>query len=100
MPSISHVDRSIVVIPLPDWVTSWYTILEINFFLGRIVSTHSRRRRLSDAYEAIHLLSDAYETSRRLSDAYGHIYKKKIILVIFGKFKNRNPRTIEFWIKM
>ena len=52
-------------------------VIEINFFLGRIVSTHSRRRRLSDAYEAIHLLSDAYETSRRLSDAYGHIYNKK-----------------------
>ena len=53
-------------------------VIEIHFFPGRIVSTHSRRRRLSDAYEAICRLSDAYETSRRLSDAYGHIYTKKI----------------------
>ena len=58
-------------------------VIEINFFLGRIVSTHSRRRCLSDAYEAIRLLSDAYETSRRLSDAYGHIFKKKIYLCDF-----------------
>ena len=53
-------------------------LFEIHFFLGRIVSTHSRRRRLSDTYEAIHLLSDAYETSCRLSDTCGHILKKKI----------------------
>ena len=72
-------------------------VIEINFFLGRIVSTHSRRRRLSDAYEDIRRLSDAYETSCRLSDAYGHIYKKKIILVIFGKFKKRNPRAVGFF---
>ena len=52
-------------------------VIEINFFLGRIVSTHSRRRHLSDAYEAICRLSNDYETSRRLSDAYGHIYNKK-----------------------
>ena len=52
-------------------------VIEINFFLIRIVSTHSRRRRLSDAYEASHRLSDAYETRRRLSDAYGHFLKKK-----------------------
>ena len=32
-----------------------------------IVSTHSMR----------HRLIDAYETSRRLSDAYGHIYNNK-----------------------
>ena len=56
-----------------------------------------RRRRLSDAYETIHRLSDTYETSHRLSDAYGHIYKKKIILVIFGKFKKRNPRAVGFF---
>ena len=56
-----------------------------------------RRRLLSDAYEAIHRLSDAYETSRRLSDAYGHIYKKKCIIVIFGKFKKRNPCTVGFF---
>ena len=100
MPSISHVDRRIVVIPLPNWVTSWYRILEINFFLGRIVSTHSRRRRLSDAYEASRRLSDAYETSRFLSDAYRHFFKKKNIFVIFGRFKKRNPRAVGFfrWI--
>ena len=97
MPSISHVDKSIVVIPLPNWVSSWYRILEINFFLGSIVSTHSRRRRLSDAYEDIRLLSDAYETSRHLSDAYGQIFKKKFIFVIFGRFKKRNPYAIGFF---
>ena len=59
-----------------------------------------RRRRLSDAYETSRRLSDAYETIRRLRDAYGHIHKKKIILVIFGKFKKRNPRAIGFWIEM
>ena len=69
-------------------------VIEINFFLGRIVSTHSRLRRLSDAYEAIHRLSDAYETSRRLSNAYGHIFKKNIIFVIFGRFKKGNPRAV------
>ena len=42
-----------------------------------IVSTHSMRCRLSDAYETSRRLSDAYDTSRRLSDAYGHIHKKK-----------------------
>ena len=41
-----------------------------------IVSTHSMRRRLRDAYETSRLLSDAYETRCRLSDAYGHIHKK------------------------
>ena len=75
-------------------------VIEINFFLGRIVSTHSRHPRLSDAYEDSHRLSDAYETSRRLTDAYGHIFKKKIIFVIFGRFKKRNPRTVGFWIEM
>ena len=58
-------------------------VIEINFFLGRIVSTHSRRHRLSDAYEAIRCLSDAYETSRRLSNAHGHIFKKKNYLCDF-----------------
>ena len=58
------------------------------------------RRRLSDAYETIRCLSNAYETSRCLSDAYGHIHKKKIILVIFGKFRKRNPRAVGFWIEM
>ena len=57
-------------------------------------------RRLRDAYEASRHLSDAYETSRRLSDAYGHIYKKKINLVIFGEFKKRKPCTVGFWIEM
>ena len=75
-------------------------LLKSIFFLGRIVSTHSMLRRLSDAYENSRRLSDAYETSRRLSDAYGHIYKKKIILVIFGKFKKINPRAVRFWIQM
>ena len=56
--------------------------------------------RWSDAYEASRRLSDAYETSRRLSDTYGHIFKKKIIFVIFGRFKKRNPRTVGFWIEM
>ena len=75
-------------------------VIEIHFFLGRIVSTHSRRRCLSDAYEASHHLSDAYETSRRLSDAYGHIFKKKIIFVIFGRFKKRNPCSIRFFCQI
>ena len=38
------------------------------------------------------LLFGSYENSRRLIDACGHIYKKKCILVIFGKFKKRNPK--------
>ena len=54
------------------------------------------RRRLSDTYEAIRHLRDAYETSHRLSDAYGHIFKKKIIFVIFGRFKRRNPHVVGF----
>ena len=72
-------------------------VIEINFFLGRIVSTHSRLRRLGDAYEDSRRLSDACETSRRLRDAYGHIFKKKIIFVIFGRFKKRNPRAVGFF---
>ena len=39
-------------------------------------------------------LSDAYEVIRRLSDAYGDIFKKKIIFVIFGRFKKGNPRAV------
>ena len=39
-------------------------------------------------------LSDGYENSRRLSDGCGHIYKKKIIFVIFGTVKKKNPRTV------
>ena len=62
--------------------------------------TNLKHRRLSDTYEASRRLSDAYETSHRLSEAYGHIYKKKIILVIFVKFKKRNPRAVGFWIEM
>ena len=42
-------------------------------------------------------LTDGYENIRRFTDAYGHIYKKKIILVIFGKFKKRNPCTVIFF---
>ena len=30
----------------------------------------------------------------------GYIYKKKCILVIFGKFKKRNTRGVGFWIEM
>ena len=45
-------------------------------------------------------LSDGYENSHRLTDACAHIYKKKSIFVIFGKFKKRNPRAIGFWIEM
>ena len=56
-----------------------------------------RRLRLSDAYELSRRLSDAYETSRRLRDAYGHIFKKKIIFVIFGRFKKINPRAVGFF---
>ena len=55
------------------------------------------RRLLSNAYEVIRRLSDAYETSRHLRDAYGHIFKKKIIFVIFGRFKKRNPCTVGFF---
>ena len=39
-------------------------------------------------------LSDGYENSRRLTDAYGHIYKKKLNFVIFGRFKTKNPRAV------
>ena len=42
-------------------------------------------------------LTDGYENSHRLSDACGHIYKKKCILVIFGKFEKRNPRAVGFF---
>ena len=45
-------------------------------------------------------LSDTYVNSRRLSDTCGHIYIKKCILVIFGKFKKINPRAVGFWIEM
>ena len=43
-------------------------------------------------------LTDGYENSRCLIDACGHIYNnKKCILVIFGKFKKRNPRVVIFF---
>ena len=58
------------------------------------------RRRLSDTYDASRHLSDAYEPSRRLSDAYDHNFKKKIIFVIFGTVKRKNPCTVGFWIEM
>ena len=48
-----------------EWI---FVILE--YTLQNIpIAIHSRRRRLSDVYEAIRRLRDAYETSRRLSDA-------------------------------
>ena len=56
--------------------------------------------RLSDAYEASHRLSDAYEPIHRLSDTYDHNFKKKIIFVIFGTVKRKNPRAVGFWIEM
>ena len=49
-------------------------------------------------------LSDGYENSRRLSDGCGHIYKKKIIFVIFGTVKKKihapSEVTVGFWIEM
>ena len=42
-------------------------------------------------------LSDAYEASHRLSDAYDHNLKKKIIFVIFGTVKRKNPRVVGFF---
>ena len=66
----------------------------------RLSDAYEASRRLSDAYEASRRLSDAYETRRRLSDAYGHFFKKKIIFVIFGRFKKKNPRAVGFWIEM
>ena len=39
-------------------------------------------------------LTDGYENIRHLTDACGHIYKKKIIFVIFGRFKKGNPRAV------
>ena len=66
-----------------------------------------KHRLLRDTYKASYCLSDApslnrcftdgYENSRRFTDACGHIYKKKCILVIFGKFKKRNPRAVGFF---
>ena len=76
-----------------EWI---FVILEYTL-QNTPIATHSRRRRLSDVYEAIHRLSDAYETSLRLSDAYGHIFKKKNIFVIFGRFKKINPRAVGFF---
>ena len=37
---------------------------------------------------------------RRLSDAYDHHFKKKIIFLIFGTVKRKNPRAVGFWIEM
>ena len=55
------------------------------------------RHRLTDGYENIHRLTDGYENSRRFTNDCGHIYKKKCILVIFGKFKKRNPHAVGFF---
>ena len=59
-----------------------------------IVSTHSMRRRLSDAYEP----------SRRLSDAYDHNLKKKLTLWFLVGLKEKihapSEVTVGFWIKM
>ena len=51
-------------------------------------------RRLSDAQEDRRRLSDACKPSRRLSDADHHHFKKKIIFLIFGTVKIKNPRAI------
>ena len=56
---------------------SWVTSLKLKLCL-------LMRRRLSNAYGAIH----------RLSDAYDHNLKKKINFVIFGRFKRKNPCAI------
>ena len=39
-------------------------------------------------------LSDAYKPSCLLSDAYAHQFKKKIIFLIFGTVKRKNPRAV------
>ena len=39
-------------------------------------------------------LSDTYEKCRRLSDTYPHHLKKKLIFLIFGTVKRKNPRAI------
>ena len=51
------------------------------------------RRRLCNADVTIRLLSDSYKISRRL---WPHS-QKKFILVIFGKFKKRNPCAVGFF---
>ena len=51
-------------------------------------------RRLSDAQEDSRRLSDACKPSRRLSDANHHHYKKKIIFLIFGTVKIKNPCAV------
>ena len=56
--------------------------------------TYQDIRLLSDAYETNRRLSDAYEPSRRLSEAYAHHFKKKIIFLIFGMVKRKNPRAV------
>ena len=40
-------------------------------------------------------LRDTYKPSRRLSDSYAHHFKKKIIFLIFGTVKTKNPRVVE-----
>ena len=66
------------------------------------------RRRLSDGsgpyvflwlfewffWPTRHRLSDGYDIIRRLTDLCGHIYKKKYIFVIFGRFKRKNPCAV------
>ena len=68
--------------------------LNDQFMRRRLSDASEASRRLSDAYEPSRRLSDAYEPSHRLSDAYDHNLKKKFNIVIFGRFKRKNPRAI------
>ena len=54
----------------------------------------SLNRRLLRRLLTRHRLTDGDENNRRLSDDCGHIYKKKINFVIFGRFKRKNPRAV------
>ena len=58
------------------------------------------RRHLTDGYENCRRLTDGYDNRRRFTDACGHIYKKNCILVVFDKFKKRNPRVVGFFSRI
>ena len=69
-------------------------ITKIHLFFCKCGHQH----RLSDDYSHNRRLIDGYSHNHRLTDACGHIYNnKKCIFVIFGKFKNKNPRAIGFF---